>query len=220
MEPELGRHRESQGISHSGPEGTHSLGGRREGEDGALPTLSLSHCLSCIAPALESQAHQPASIQNPYRNPSKPAAPDSHQHSHMQRTSSLPNTQHGFPLTPLNITPTFTHSHTHTPTHTSCLYTDTHNSIHQDGAQPKHRSLARTRTAAPILSLLGLLLSCPQQGRKPSPVRGHAGEAGDTGVGPKGRKTVEHSVSQSSRAAGGSGRYPWCGERPLMPCKM
>lgn len=180
----MGRHRESQGISHSGPEGTHSLGGRREGEDGALPTLSLSHCLSCIAPALESQAHQPASIQNPSRNPSKPAAPDSHQHSHMQRTSSLPNTQHGFPLTPLNITPTFTHSHTHTPTHTSCLYTDTHNSIHQDGAQPKHLELGKDKDSCPHPIPAGAPPLMPSTGKETKPCprpcrrgRGHGGGA-------------------------------------------
>lgn len=128
------------GSHTAGPEGTHSEAG-----------------LSRIASAPKSQPHQPASIQNPYQvpEPIQACGPYSHQHLHMQRISSLPNTQHGFPLTPLNITPTFTHSHTHTPTHTSCLYTDTHNSIHQERAQPKHRSLARTRRAAPFYSCRG-----------------------------------------------------------------
>lgn len=133
------------------------------------PFLCLTACL-CTAPALKNQPHQPASIQNPHQSPSKPVAPvPTSTYLHMQRTSSLPNTQHGFPLTPLNITPTFTHSHTHTPTHTSCLYTDTHNSIHQDGDQPKHRILARTRTAAPILSLLRLFLLMPSTGKETKP---------------------------------------------------
>lgn len=188
----------------------HALRQERGGGWG-LPTLSLSHCLLCTCtaePAPPARLHT-ESLLGP--EPIQACSPHSHQRLHMQRTSSLTNTQHGFPLTPLNITPTFTHSHTHTPTHTSCLYTDTHNSIHQDQAQPKHRSLARTRRTAPTLSLLGFLLSCPQQGRTPSPVRGHAGEAGDTKeMGLKRKKdSVEHSVSQSSSAVGESGRYPW-----------
>lgn len=32
--------------------------------------------------------------------------------------------------------------------------------------------------------------------------------------------SVKHSVSQSSRAVGETGRCPWWGKRPLVPCKM
>lgn len=171
------------------------------------------HCTCTEEPAPPARLHTESSPE-----PIQACTPRSHQHLHMQRTSSLPNTQHGFPLTPLNITPTFTHSHTHTPTHTSCLYTDTHNSIHQDGDQPKHRSLART--AAPILSLLRLLLM-PSTGKETKPCQRPCRRGKGHRMGLEGKEdSVEHSVSQSSRAVGGSGRYPWWGERPLMPCKM
>lgn len=151
VEPELGRHEGIPGDLTLQGLRAHSLrqaGGGGGGGRG-LPTLSLPHCLSVHCTCTEEPA-PPARLQTESSpEPIQACSPRSHQHLHRQRTSSLPNTQHGFPLTPLNITPTFTHSHTHTPTHTSCLHTDTHNSIHQDGDQPKHRSLARTRTAAP-----------------------------------------------------------------------
>lgn len=128
----------------------HTLRQARGGRGGSPNRFSVflpvRHCTCTEEPAPPARLHT-ESLPGPRTHPS--LQPHSQQHLHRQRISSLPNTQHGFLLTPLNITPTFTHSHTHTPTHTSCLYTDTHNSIHQERAQPKHGSLARTRRAVP-----------------------------------------------------------------------
>lgn len=104
--------------------------------------------------------------------------------------SRVSNIQYGLPPTPPKChTNIYTQSHPHTNTHQLHL----HRHPHQRSPGLSPTQTEELSNKYPNFTPLGLLLSPPQQGREPIPVRGHAGQAVGGQRGDRrwrGRKTV------------------------------
>lgn len=108
------------------------------------------------------------------------------------------------------------HLHTVAPTHqhTPAAFPPTPTPA-LTGPEPSPNTGTWQGHGQPRLAQLHPAGTALQQGRKPSPVHGHAGEARAQRGGAQGKEdSVKHSVSQSS-GAGGTGRYPWWGEKTI-----
>lgn len=195
----------------------------RRGSQGMAPGPAATHCKARRGARGQPQplpAPAPCSPQptSPKPSPAQDTVtqPPAHARVYTCRITSRVSQTHGTGAhkRPLNVTPTFTHSRTHTPTQQLRLHRHPHQ--HSPGLSPTQtEGLGDTSTLTS--PGLGLLLSPPQQGRKPTLVRGHAGQARGQrgremeGEGDNGR----HGVSQSSRAGLGTGRCPWWGEKTI-----